>query len=412
MLMKVAPISELFQAMRMLCLIESSQSSEKQDGDGDAAYLAQLAELKAHQQVLRSLRALRATADEAELREFEAVYVGQLSAIYHDPKAVLEETAEGPGWFLVNPTAAAKIRPQLIANLAWLFASQAARLDSRALRSIRSSPPTAAGACAVVSQLCADLGAWLVRQPSVGEESLTDWLLYQLTERAAWIKYQKFTRHEESVQTGADWEWWFVGDQRCIGIRVQAKKLLGHSDVYPHLAYANRRGLQIEMLLDSARQYNMLPFYALYHAMPTMPPVKCKASTHAGAHGIFLADAVEVYEKWVKVGRQRIVPERLLADSNPLTCMFCCAAAMSRTDAPCFETVHDFIFEHYPVATHATQENSDVLPGIHERVPAHVQALLQSPDGEQPAWIESEFKQRLQDVDSLLVFDLRGEKKA
>ena len=109
-------------------------------------------------------------------------------------------------------------------------------------------------------------------------------------------------------------------------MRVQAKKIQGHNDFYPHLVYANRRGLQIEHLIDSARQNNMLPFYVLYHVAPSMPPVRCSASIHDGANGVFLADAVELFEKWVKAGRQRIDGERLLAGSNPLSCIFCCAS--------------------------------------------------------------------------------------
>jgi len=138
--------------------------------------------------------------------------------------------------------------------------------------------------------------------------------------------------------------------------RVEAKKILGHTDLYPHLAYANRRGLQIEHLLDGARKNNMLPFCVLYHVMPSMPPVRCSASTRDGANGVFLADAVELYEKWVKASRQRIGGEQLLADSNPLSCMFCCAGAMSARLTPhsltrytttFFKTIPSQLARHY-----------------------------------------------------------------
>jgi len=183
---------------------------------------------------------------------------------------------------------------------------------------------------------------------------------------------------------------------------------LGHSDLYPHLAYANRRGLQIEMLLDSAHEDNMLPCYMLYHVMPSMPPVKCKASSHTGPHGAFIADAAELYEKWIKVGRQRIDAERLLADSNPLTCMFCCAATAS--NGTYFEKVYDCIRRYYPVAVNARRENERSHAGLHDEAPAHVLALLHSPEGEIPTWMQSEFRERLHDVSALLVFDLRTER--
>jgi hypothetical protein len=209
--------------------------------------------------------------------------------------------------------------------------------------------------------------------------------------------------------TGADWEWCLVGDGRCLRIRVQAKKILGHGDLYPHLAYANRRGLQIEMLLGSALENNMLPFYALYHVMPSTPPVRCRTSPHDAANGIFLADAVELYEKRIKVGRQRIDSGQLLADSNPLSCMFCCASRISAADGPFFDKIYNYILESYPVGSRPTPQNP--YPGIHETVPAYVEALLQSGEREPPGWIESEFKESLQDVSALLVFDLRAEPK-
>jgi hypothetical protein len=183
-------LSELFDVMQMLCLVQSAPTTEIEDRER-AEYLAQLGEFTAHQQILRLLRALRAAVDDARLEEFEAAYMRQPSEVYHDPEALQDDA--GIGWCLVDPGAAAKLRPRLIASVAGLLASQTVRLNSDAFRERLKSAPAAEGACTVVSQLCGELGVWLRRQPSVGEESLTDWLLYQLTERAAWIRYLKFT---------------------------------------------------------------------------------------------------------------------------------------------------------------------------------------------------------------------------
>ena len=66
---------------------------------------------------------------------------------------------------------------------------------------------------------------WLVRQPSVKEESITDWLLFDISENIKSVYYQAFTRHEEARKTGADWEWWFVFRDFAMKLRIQAKKL-------------------------------------------------------------------------------------------------------------------------------------------------------------------------------------------
>src|SRR4051812_39766278 len=99
--------------------------------------------------------------------------------------------------------------------------------------------------CQAFHSTLRELATWMRKQSGVGEESLTDWLLFQLSERIPRLRYIKFTRHREARVTGADWEWWFVGLTASLGIRVQAKRLaLG--DNYPALAYSNKYGLQIE----------------------------------------------------------------------------------------------------------------------------------------------------------------------
>ena len=96
---------------------------------------------------------------------------------------------------------------------------------------------------------------WIASQDGVGEESINDWLLFNLSEKASNLKYKKFSRVQEANKTGADWEWWFVEAQYSLKLRVQAKRLRRGKDVYPSLAYANRHGLQIEKLLSDARKY-------------------------------------------------------------------------------------------------------------------------------------------------------------
>ncbi len=46
-------------------------------------------------------------------------------------------------------------------------------------------------------------------QPHVKEESITDWLLYDISKNNSNIYYHAFTRNEESLN-GTDWEWWIL----------------------------------------------------------------------------------------------------------------------------------------------------------------------------------------------------------
>lgn len=71
----------------------------------------------------------------------------------------------------------------------------------------------------ISASLC--LSEWITAQPFVKEESLTDWLLYRLSKNLPSLKYKEFNRHEEA-RTGADWEWWLIGNSESLCLRVQA----------------------------------------------------------------------------------------------------------------------------------------------------------------------------------------------
>jgi len=115
-----------------------------------------------------------------------------------------------------------------------------------------------------ISRECYD---WLKKQPNVKEESLTDWILYTVSERSSQFYYKAFSRNEEAYN-GADWEWWILtGDYSnytAYRFLVQAKKLKKDQDNYPLISYSNRNGLQIDLLIDSAKCRNAMPIYIYY----------------------------------------------------------------------------------------------------------------------------------------------------
>ena len=108
---------------------------------------------------------------------------------------------------------------------------------------------------------------WCQKQSSVGEESITDWILFELSKSVPQIKYMKFTKSQEARKTGADWEWWFVDNRHFIRLRIQAKRIKNSSeDLYPKLLYSSRKhGLQIDKLINDAQTNNAIPLYAWYY---------------------------------------------------------------------------------------------------------------------------------------------------
>lgn len=122
-----------------------------------------------------------------------------------------------------------------------------------------------------ISAECCD---WLDAQPSVKEETLTDWILYQASLNSKKVFYKAFKRNEEAFN-GADWEWWILTDfgyqTYAYRLLIQAKKL-NHCDNYGAITYGNRNGMQIDLLLNSALERQAYPLYAYYTC--TQPNIK------------------------------------------------------------------------------------------------------------------------------------------
>lgn len=262
-------------------------------------------------------------------------------------------------------------------------------------------------------QYCADFRntseyvfRWLRGQPSVGEESITDWLLYNLSIVVPALKYKKFTRHEEAKKTGADWEWWFVDDFRGLSLRIQAKKVMADKDNYDGIAHTNRHGLQIEKLIDDARRKNSLPFYSLYHAPDGSPSVLCGGMRDSGqGQGVFLAGAVNLHNEFIVGGRRRVEAADLLARSNPLHCLVCCQkVGPGMPDS--VERIYMYLRDYYHENIEKLNSNID-SPGLHKDAPAYVQSLLKLEEAEIPDWWEKEFGHQIEGINSILITDLR-----
>lgn len=118
--------------------------------------------------------------------------------------------------------------------------------------------------CRLLRNASSYAAGWLFRQPSLKEESITDWLLDYVQQHSTAIRYYLFDRIEEGASSGADWDWWFLLSDGCFKIRVQAKKIKKDKDHYKDLAHFNKKHFQIDLLLDSSARHNFYPIYGVY----------------------------------------------------------------------------------------------------------------------------------------------------
>jgi len=257
--------------------------------------------------------------------------------------------------------------------------------------------------CKVLSEAARYVAHWMHRQPHVKEESITDWLLYEISEKRSNVAYHAFTRHEESSDTGADWEWWFLFHETAFKYRVQAKKVKTNADNYPSVAYSNKNGLQIEMLVDSANRSNAIPLYALYTA-PTQARTACCADRTASSSGVFIVGASALSTSFLSHPRTKVTSDDLLRQSVPLSCFACCPLVRN-------ESGHDGFLDRYfasEVGAPDVRERNTPL-GHHSEVPRYVEAVLRAhSQGEGAEWIEKEYRHDIGDTKALLIYDLRN----
>lgn len=268
--------------------------------------------------------------------------------------------------------------------------------------------PKVDSVCEVLVSVSKSLAYWMKKQPSVGEESLTDRLLFEVAERVAWITYRKFNHAEEARLFGADWDWWFVGSRLSLGLRIQAKKIKDRVDNYRALAHTNSRGLQIEMLIASAERENLLPFYVFYYAPNRKPQVLCGGNPDAGEdEGTFAADAITILTEFIKPGRARIEAHTLLECSNPLSCFFCCPLVLEDGGGSLIG-FREYLRRYFPHTFPPQSPDDSTLPrGFHQQPPAYVSALLELSGEPVPEWFETEYSLQIHGTNGVIVTDLR-----
>jgi len=243
---------------------------------------------------------------------------------------------------------------------------------------------------------------WLDKQSGVKEESITDWLLFNLSENLPNVLYHAFTRHQEARETGADWEWWFLFPE-CyyIRFRVQAKKISITQDNYYEIARTNKYGLQIEKLLESSQQVNAVPLYALYTSVTDDP--RCENQQVVQNDGVFIAAAQEIYDSFIKGCRQKVTNTNLLKLSTPLSCFGCCP--LVTVDGG---VLQQYLQNYFQFGISSVIRDSENFKGLHSEIPGYLSSFLEHKKNKLSDWWEQEFQFDLQDFNALLICDFRS----
>ena len=258
--------------------------------------------------------------------------------------------------------------------------------------------------CEEIRAISIYIKKWIYQQPAVKEESLTDWLLFQFSEKIPNIVSIVFNRFQEARITGADWEWWFLFRKNSYKIRVQAKKMA--KDNYSNIAYSNKYGLQIEKLLQDAIKTNSIPFYAFYSTEDGETICEKKRKNE----GVFIVGANQIYRSFISSGRTIISPDDLINISNVLSCFFCCPLMNHR------DNLKEFIKNYYKFENTKDIKNTLKMEsnidseypflGMHKTLPNYVLSLIQNNDN-YLSYYEEEFEKDINEINALLICDFR-----
>lgn len=258
--------------------------------------------------------------------------------------------------------------------------------------------------CHVFKDCSSYIKNWIDKQPEVGEESITDWFLFNISEKLPYIKYKQFTRYVEGCVTGADWEWWFVfSNSQSFATRVQAKKIRLNKDNYPGLAHTTRGTLQVDKLIKDAHTNNMAAFYAFY----TNSDSKTLCKGNGNGYGVYWSEANKIRTEFIQKGRRKVNDSDVLAMSNPIECLFCCPLTFEKQNG--VEGFRHYLESYFPTYNEQDENSNIRVDNLgFQKTPNHIKTILENE--EIPDWYESEFRSQIQGIKSILVIDMRNEK--
>lgn len=273
---------------------------------------------------------------------------------------------------------------------------------------------------------------WIVKQPNVKEESLTDRLLYEVSEGSDRFICKSFFRNEESFN-GADWEWWVLTAEpffKAYRFLVQAKKLkMDGRDKYAQLCYANRNGMQIDLLIDNAIERHAMPLYMFYSSgkasIKVQPSIMEQSISNiiewceSCDNGAYFAPAHTVRDMLFNRERHFISSEYLLSYSLKLSLLDLLMMGVEnynhkeRQDEKTPDYYMELVerlymkqgFSKYRDDYSDSVSSSGILHTSNE-IPNYLRALIEQKQGIDQ-WFESEFSELCHGLSGVTVLDLR-----
>lgn len=247
-----------------------------------------------------------------------------------------------------------------------------------------------------LKKISQEIQKWIRKQKNVKEESITDWLLYQMGEKTTNITSVTFSRHEEAKVTGSDWEWWIIYPHSFYKFRVQAKKITATKPVYQALYY--KKGLQIELLIKDAQKSNFIPLYALYtdYISGSRCPYNIKNE------GVYLAGAIELKKDIIDPEKKRVTSEELFGKSIPLSCILCCKLILH-------EDIKSFLKKYFFAYTNEEFEykNGSYI-GEYKELPKYIESIMQN-NNISSEQIQQQYSNEINGINSITIIDFSHE---
>ena len=261
--------------------------------------------------------------------------------------------------------------------------------------------------CTSFNDCSAYVKKWLTNQPGVKEESLTEWWLYELSEKIPIIKCKLFTRWDEGREKGADWEWWFLfPNKRSFAARIQAKRLKPKVNNFGKIAYKGAGNkLQIERLLDNSAKDGFASFYVFY-SNEHNPDTMCGGRSIS--EGVFLGEASRLHHEFIVKSKLKLMPVDILKFTNPISCLFCCPMT-SKTGSNIEEGFKEHIENYYLQISDNINENSNRQELGFRNTPDYILKMVEGeniPD----SW-EREYRSYFKGIKALVVIDLQNPDK-
>ncbi len=193
----------------------------------------------------------------------------------------------------------------------------------------------------------------------VGEESITDYLVWQWRKRDKRFNYlnvEKHNRIKENKVSGADFELelWILTKKESISFVFQAKKIIPNRNAYcSKLNYQNGPKRQIDKLIDFAKKKNKLPFYIFYSPADNKSRAKCNRFQLSNS-ALFMTDAYTVDQLTVNYKRKKLSKNQILNETNPFHCLFCCPLVN--------ESYYHYLESYFErlIENHSFEENNEI----------------------------------------------------